>query len=380
MPRRIVLVLSALLVKLALLSSSSTAQTEAWMVDSITDTLYAVDLVVGTAAPRASTSFNGMTAPADLCWVEATRQLYAVDFAGGEVGTIDPLTGVFQLVATAQPATGWQGLAWDAVQRRFLLSNQDNRLYALDPQSGTTTVIGTMNANLIAALDIDAMGTLWGIEFFTGRLLHIDMSDASTTFVARLQAGAQGLAVDLAAGLIYIANSSSMALHRADTTLFIESIYAPFGSTVRAPKGFDIGGPACAGMISRSGVGCLDANGVPLRLEVEGAPCRALNIQFRLSGALQSPYFLAAGVSDQQWLGLPLPWLLHTAGAPGCSFYVSHDVIVGPLAPTTNLNLRIPTFPIVLGVRTHWQALIVDPSLPSVLPLASSDYLTIVIG
>lgn len=356
------------------------AQGQGWLVDSTTDTLYSVNLGTGRARAVASTLFNGLSAPADLAWDETHRELWTIDFAGGEVGTIDTTTGFFRRVGTASPTTGWQGCAWDAAGRRLVLSNQDDHLYSFDTTTGTTAPIGAMGVGLVGALDFDANGVLWGVEFFTGSLLQLDPATAAANVVGVLPPGIQDLAVDVAAGVLYAANSNDDSLHRTDLATQTQVFVRSFGAGVIVPKGFDLAGPACTGAITVTGTGCADAGGIDLHLSGVGLPCRGGYLELSLASSGSALYTLVMGVDAQLWRGLILPFDLGAVGASGCRLYTSQDLLLGPLLPAATTSFTIPPDPGLAGVATFWQAFVFDPAIPRTLPLASSDAVRVVIG
>jgi hypothetical protein len=84
----------------------------AYVIDSDVDQLFVLGNQ-GQATPVGS--FGGLlTDPAGLAWRLDTRTLWTIDFADGQVGTVDTSTGRFTHVFTAVPATGWQGIDYDA--------------------------------------------------------------------------------------------------------------------------------------------------------------------------------------------------------------------------------------------------------------------------
>src|SRR5690606_29224006 len=138
----------------------------AYLVDSNLDQLYTVDLATGNTTLIASTNNNGLGTPAGLAWREDTAELWTIDLAGGEVGTIDVTNGTFTPVFQTN-LSGWQAIAWDDFTRTFHLANQNGQNYVLDPATGTTTLLGASGASLITCSDVDAAGDLFGINFFT---------------------------------------------------------------------------------------------------------------------------------------------------------------------------------------------------------------------
>lgn len=68
---------------------------------------------------------------------------------------------------------------------------------------------------------------------------------------------------------------------------------------------------------------------------------------------------LLIGRSDQNWLGVPLPFDLTVAGAPGCNLYVSGDVAIGlaVVNQRASLTLAVPNDPSLVAATIFHQAI-----------------------
>ena len=370
---------ASLLVSFAL-GAPAGAQGSAFLVDSVLDRLYSVNLQVGNASLIGSTFNNGFTAPAGLAWNDATRELWSVDFAGGEVGTLDPASGVFTQRFTVAPLSGWQGLAWDPTTSLLYLANQNDDLYSLDPVTGSSRRIGSTGASLITGLDVDAAGDLWGVEFFNGGILRIDKSTGVSTRVATTIAGIQGLGIDASTGTFFAVNSQDNRLYTIDATNGSARVIGGLGAQVSVAKGFDLAVAVCAGSFAYSGQGCLDSSATQLAMVFQGTPCIGSSVEVGMSAGGTAPYSLRLGLSDQRWNGFALPLDFAAFGAPGCTLYTSDEVSLGPIFPGLRLVVQIPPEPLLRGRRVFWQGILVDFALSSTLPIASSDLLTLDIG
>jgi hypothetical protein len=146
---------------------------------------------------------------------------------------------------------------------------------------------------------------------------------------------------------------------------------------------FDL--PFCSGSVASAGTGCPDAQGTPLALGASGCPDLGAAFTLVVTGSPANlvPAILSIGVSDASWLGLPLPLDLALFGAPGCFVYTSNEVLI-PGIPNAggaaSLPVVIPNDPTLSGGVAHVQGFQIDLALPTPLPLASSNYLTVTIG
>jgi hypothetical protein len=128
---------------------------------------------------------------------------------------------------------------------------------------------------------------------------------------------------------------------------------------------------------SRFGSGCPGTGGVvPIVSEMGGWPLPGNgDFAIALSKALPgTPTLRIVGVSDQSWLGAPLPLNLAPIGLPGCSLLVSVDVVF-PATTTAGgaalIALPIPLDPFLAATFVYFQWYVVDPG-PLPVPGAMS--------
>ena len=295
---------------------------------------------------------------------------------GGAIGVLDPLSGVFSPRFVAG-GIGWQGLAWDANAQLFYLVNQTAPdFYSFDPRGGVLRSIGDTGVGVLSCLELDATGDLYGISFGSGAIVRIDPTTAAVTQLSTTRRGFQGLGISPASGFWYGTNTSTDGLHLIDPNTGQEVLIGRNGGGVDFAKGFDL--TKDSGFEFR-GNGCADSTGQALTMQAGGFPTLGGIVRVGCFYASSAPHLLVMGLSDRQWLGLVLPLDLTPAGATGCSLYASQEILVGPLAPGTDLQFAVPLFPYFVGATTHWQGLQIDPALANSLSFASSNLLTVTI-
>jgi hypothetical protein len=241
------------LLALGLCCASARAQERlAYIIDSDLDRLFS--LSSNGAATLVGSTAGILTDPAGLAWQAEGRLLWTIDFAGGEVGTVDTATAQFTHRFTAVPGSGWQGIDRDAATGQFWLINGDGFLYRLDPTSGITTRVGATGVPLLTALESDASGALWGIGFQNGVLYRLDKTTgAATQVVTTAPANMQGLSFG-PDGRLFGTNSTTDSLYLINTTTGTTSLTGAHGAGVRFPKGLEITFSLASS--TRSGAGC----------------------------------------------------------------------------------------------------------------------------
>jgi hypothetical protein len=356
-------------------SSLASAQVQAYLVDSDLDLLFRVDLGTGAATSIASTSNNNLTTPAGLEWREDTGELWTIDLIGGEVGTIHTTSGSFTPRFQTQQ-NGWQAIAWDPFTSRFYLAWGTPAIYALDPVSGVSSLLATNSTSMISCLDVDSTGDLFGLEFSTGFIVRIDKSTGIATRTVQTLAGFQGLGIDPSSGVWYASNSNIDGLYRIDPTTGAATWIGLHGSGIGFAKGLEVIGTP--GLRVR-GRGCTDATGAIFRMSASGVPRIGQSVSIGGIYAALAPYWLVGGVSDRNWLAIPLPLDLGPFGAIGCIVYASQDLVLGPLPNGGTITTTIPNQPAIVGTKTFWQGLQVDGAISRPLPMATSNLLEITI-
>jgi hypothetical protein len=350
--------------------ASLLAQTPvAYAVDTDQDILYSLDLGTGAVTSIGSTLNNGMATPADLCWMDDTNEIWTVDLAGGEAGTIDPLTGTFTL-RWATNLSGWQAMAWDHTTRLFWLHNQSGTLYTLDPVTGTLATIGvTTGHTLCTAMEVDAFGRLFLLNFSTGAIVQVDKATAQPISVlASTPTNVQGLAIS-PEGVWYGIATNTDSLYVIDPNAGTSTLVGPCTGTIFV-KGMVITGSN----VQRGGRACADGSGASRRLTWTGNSNLGNFLLFDWDLAPTPALgFLAFGISSS-FGPLPLPLDLGAFGAPGCSLYQSLDA-TGPVGLAGNPTaFVIPNVASLVGFNVWVQGVLVDGSAtPNALGLMFTD-------
>ncbi|MBM4061608.1 MAG: hypothetical protein FJ265_11015 [Planctomycetes bacterium] len=322
---------------LALPVSLSAQATQGYLVDSNLDQLFLVDVATGAATFIASTANNGLATPADLAWHAATQQLWTIDLAGGEVGTIDTTTGTFTPVYQTG-LNGWQGMAWDGGTQKFYLANQSGQNYVLDPATGLTTTLGASIPSLITALDIDNAGTLYGIDFSTGAVLSIDKTTGVRTQLSTTRGGIQGLGIDQVTGVWYGADTNTDSLYIIDPLTGANTLVGAHGAGVQFAKGFDLidAGVGNYATKVRFGTGCyqrfasfyesgpFDLSNTSLQFINTGSGYLAVPTASTWYTPTSSPVTMG----DDQVLPFTLNWTLPYPGGTTGTLYVSSNGFV----------------------------------------------------
>ncbi|MBK9383260.1 MAG: PKD domain-containing protein [Planctomycetes bacterium] len=160
---------------------------------------------------------------------------------------------------------------------------------------------------------------------------------------------------------------------------------APFSGALFAPRAWNgalLYCLECVGAASPFGTGCADAGGQTLAFYAHGCPDLGAPIGLGLSSPGASPgaaAFFAMGLSDVDWLGLMLPIALDPLGAPGCSVFSSHDLVLGPygfVRGSLSLPVVVPLDGLLTAAPSFWQAYSFDPA-QNALGVATSNALRV---
>lgn len=347
----------------------------AYVVESTTtDDLYSVDLSTGAATLIGSASNNGLSSPADLAWRYDTHEMWTIDLSGGELGVIDLATAVFTpRVQTS--LSGWQGLAWDPRSQLFYASNQTGgTTYTIDPATGTVTALGASGFGHLSSMKVDATGTLWGVVFGSGAIVTVDKTTGAATQVATTLANFGDVSVDHD-GVFYGSNSSDDSLHQIDMTTGMATLIGPHGAGITFVKGFEI----AEGGIMRTGDGCLDGTGTPVRMLFSGNPVVGQPpFSLGISAGATLPAAVLFGFDNERLGAVLLPLDLAAIGAPGCMLYTSSDVSSALLQTGTRLPMSVPNQLGLVGAVLFAQGVVLDGSANQ-LGVAMSDYVRIVV-
>ena len=137
--------------------------------------------------------------------------------------------------------------------------------------------------------------------------------------------------------------------------------------------------PPCTGTTQITGTGCRDiANifGFVLNLSIAGTPCLGENLTIDVSASPfnSSPQIYAFGGSSTSWSGVPLPFSLDGAGAPGCSIYSDIGIAIPVPNPGSGspLAIGVPIDGSIVGAPIFVQSYFLSPTA-NALGLASSN-------
>jgi hypothetical protein len=134
--------------------------------------------------------------------------LYGITNPGNAIGAIDQATGNFgasvPISGAGATETNWSGLS-SAPDGTFYASASGgaglNRLYTVDPVTGSTALIGNINAGTAAInidISIDRNGQMYGHDIAGDKIFQIDKSNGNVTF---LGSGTTGFNANFAQGM-----------------------------------------------------------------------------------------------------------------------------------------------------------------------------------
>lgn len=350
-------------------------ETSAMLVDSDLDRLFSVNLATGAALAGPSTANHGLSTPAGLAWRNKTYELWTVDLSGGEVGTIHPATGEFTPIY-GTGLSGWQGITWDAVTQNFFLANQDGRNFRLDPNTGTTTLLGPGGVSLVTAIENDFLGNILGIILSgSANLVRMDRSTGAMTLgPATAPAGMQGLSF-APNGRLYASNTTTDSLYVINPDTGATTLVGAHGAGVQFAKGFEIAGPDCSGTAFQSGTGCPDQTSTVMSMRAAGRACGGEVILVGANTGAPA-YFMVIGFSNTNWGPFPLPLGLAPFGGGTCTAYTSHDLAFGPIPAAGNLGINLPNLP---GLQFYCQGFVLGTGT-NPLGVAAANLLSVTIG
>lgn len=134
---------------------------------------------------------------------------------------------------------------------------------------------------------------------------------------------------------------------------------------------FEFLGPGCAGS---AGVPALRPAADPLPWVGGAFPVELTNVA---SGAV---CVLGFALDDTAWGAGPLPASL-APWMPGCTLHIDVVRLSAPrLGPNARWDHHLPEDPLLVGLRLHCQALVLDAAVPNALRAAVSDAVTATFG
>lgn len=124
-------------------------------------------------------------------------------------------------------------------------------------------------------------------------------------------------------------------------------------------------GSSSSAQFTSYGSGCPGGSGFVPSLSLTSEPYSGAMIELQVQTAPNATVLLAVGLSDTNWMGLPLPFDLSAAGLPGCDLLASPDLLQPLVADATGeASLMFPGGQV--GQTLFLQAFALDPS-PSTL-------------
>jgi hypothetical protein len=132
-----------------------------------------------------------------------------------------------------------------------------------------------------------------------------------------------------------------------------------------------------AGTFATFGTGCLGSNALRPAVGATGSPVIGQTVTYRVSNALATtPAFMHFGLSNSNWLGIPLPFNLSLIGAPNCFAYVDQVVTMGTATSggVATRNFTIPFNLAFVGIPHYVQWTLLDRSANQ-LGLTTSNYI-----
>jgi len=333
---------------LALPVALSAQATTAFAVDSNLDQLFSVNLSTGAATFIASTANNTLGTPADLSYDAVTQQLWTIDLAGGAVGTIDTTNGTFTAVYQTG-LSGWQGMAWDPTTSKFYLANQNGSNYVLDPATSQTTLLGAAGFSLITALDVDANGTLYGIDFSTGRVVSIDKVTGVATGISTTLTNIQGFGIDQVTGVWYAESTTTQNVYTIDPQTGASTLVGPLGAGINFAKGFDLVDGAGGNFATKVnfGQGCNPPTARAsfyenhAAFDMSNTSLQLINIGNGYlvqpgTATWRTPTGGTTAMADDQVLQFALGWTLPYPGGTTTNLWISSNGFVNGTANTLN--------------------------------------------
>jgi hypothetical protein len=130
------------------------------------------------------------------------------------------------------------------------------------------------------------------------------------------------------------------------------------------------------GSFNTFGTGCLGSNVLRPTVSALGNPAIGQTITYRVSNTLPtSPAFMHVGLSNTNWIGIPLPFDLNPIGAASCQVYIDQVLTQGTSASggVASLTFPIPFDLAFVGVPHYVQWTLLDIAANR-LGLTTSNY------
>lgn len=199
------------------------------------------------------------------------------------------------------------------------------------------------------------------------------MTTAGMTGVAahyhRAPAGSNGPVVVGFSGGPSVWSGTSVALTAANLADLRGGLWYANAHSAAFPGGEVRGQVRTATLPTTYGAACANSGGGRSNIGSNGAPCLGSTFDVTLRGATPTvPAVFSLGASRDSVLGLPLPFELTIASAPGC--YLYHDLLLTFATATdtrgcANFGVPIPLSPSLRGSHFYFQWFMIDGGLKS---------------
>lgn len=250
--------------------------------------------------------------PGNVDWFDITHS------ALGEVFVCDTLNGAVLQRMSPQgtltplplnpPLGAIDGVVHDDVRQRIYVTDRsDGTVHAVDPTTGSTTLVADgFTALGLAGLEIDSVGRrLWVTDAGDNRVYEFELPPATDS-----------------------------------------ATYVTFGQGCPGSIGVPILSPA---------LGQLPWTGSPFTVELTNLPATFLAI-------------MATGFSNTTWGGFPLPVSLTAVGMPNCDLYINPELLfaVSIVDGRASWTLSMPATISLAGLHFYNQGAVLDPGVNAI--------------
>lgn len=179
----------------------------------------------------------------DMIAVSPSGTLYGVSQgfptdvpAGGQLYTINPVSGAATLIATLDTYVVVEGdIAFDPTTGILYAVDGAGQLFTINTTTGVGTVIGTVPGNVdLSAMTFDAVGNLYMVESFGQSLLKINKANAAiiaTLPMGNVEQQVGGLAFVPSNGTLYYAGGIPSKFYSVNTTTGAATLIGPIAPT-----------------------------------------------------------------------------------------------------------------------------------------------------
>jgi len=197
-------------------------------VDPATETIYVLESIPGSVRPLGDC---GLVRPLDLASDTRpdSRRLFACDAFSNRLFVIDPISGTSTDIGPVGTSVPVESLAFDPLSDTLYGVTSDSALYRIDVESGEGTEIGPVGYPSILALEFDSGGTLYGVSGDAHLLITIDTSTGDGAFVAPTLRAITGMARRPEDDVVFVVETVRDTIHRLDLTDGSTQEIGPYG-------------------------------------------------------------------------------------------------------------------------------------------------------